>query len=313
MTLTVRKGRAKPAASFPRWAIGALAAVIAGCSTPKTTQNLPIEFVRNVPLVEASVGKSRSLKFMIDTGVDPSVIDVAAARRLGLPIDESEVGEASGSGDGPGLAIQRASIRDLSVGPTQYPPFDAVAADLCKFSDALGTELVGILGFSFLRMGVCRIDFRSGEIAFASASNRLPPLTSETTRSHRLPLRFNSEEDPIPVFDIVVAGETVTVSLDTGKSGGIEFYRPVAEQLRIAERTSNAGEAKRLGARGSRTVSTGVLPAVTLGPFTVKDAPVSLSKKAPSNEARQGNAGNSFLRNFVITIDYINKELTFEQ
>jgi len=285
-----------------------------GCVGLDEAKNTPIVFLRNVPLIEVEIAKSEPLLFLVDTGVDPSVIDAAVARRLGLPVDETKVGKASGTGDGAGLAVMQSSIVGLSVSGREYPPIEALAADLSSFGQALGTDLAGILGYSFFKNRVVRIDYRTSQIVFANAPENLPPLSPETKMQYRLPLVFNSKEDQIPVFDILVRGEAVTVSLDTGKSAGIEFYKPVADRLKIAELCTDAGVATRLGAQGNRRVTTGILPFVKLGPFTIEDAAVSFSGKIPDGESRRdGNAGNAFLQSFVVTLDYKNMQLIFER
>ncbi len=287
--------------------------LLAACSTPNQNESIEFQFVRNVPIVAATIGESDDLHFLVDTGVDPSVIDLLAARQLGLPVDETEVGEASGAGDGSGLAIMRSSIRDLSIAGRKFASIDALAANLSAFSAALEMELTGILGFSFLDRQIVRIDYRSNQIAFSNTAQNLPALSTPIASTYRTSLRFNSDEDPIPVFDIAIAGEMVTVSLDTGKSAGIEFFKPVTDRLNLQARSGRVGEASRLGARGRQTVSTGVLAAVELGPFVIVDVPASFSKKVPGNEVREGNAGNAFLKNFVVTIDYANGEILFEK
>lgn len=264
-------------------------------------------------LISASVKGSDTHGAFIDTGVDPSVVDVSFARALGLPVDESVSGEAEGSGDGQGLRVMQATIEGLSLNNRLFDPIDAVAADLSSFGSALNSDLVLILGYSFMQDRIVRFDYQAGEIVIADSQSTLRPPTTPVTKEHRVPLKFNSAEDVIPVFEIRVQGEPVTVSLDTGKSGGIEFYDSAVDRLGLKQ-ASDAGEQEtRHGARGSRTVSAGVLDVISVGSFDVENARVSFSDKKPSGEVREGNAGNAFLRNFVVTVDYVNGELVFEQ
>ena len=274
-------------------------------------QNIKITLVKNVPLVDGKINDSEGLKFLIDTGVDPSVIDANAARRLGLPVDESNVSEASGSGDDAGLAIMRSSIQGLQIDGRKFETFNALAADLSSFSNALATPLAGILGYSFISGKVIRFDFKAHEIALSSSFEDLPMASTPTSSTYCAPLRTNSPDDPIPVFDIVIDGEPIAVSLDTGKSSGIEFYKPVWERLQLPSTSLVTGKADRLGARGKRVVMTARLPLVKLGPFASSDVPASFSEKFPKNETREGNAGNAFLNNFVVTIDYAKRQICF--
>ena len=268
---------------------------------------------KGIMLISATVKGSDSYGAFIDTGVDPSVVDLSFARAFGLPVDESVSGEAEGSGDGQGLLVMQAIIEGLSLNNRQFDTIDAVAADLSSFGSALNSDLVLILGYSFLQDRIVRFDYQAREILIADSQSALPPPRTPITKEHHVPLRFNSAEDVIPVFEIRVQGEPVIVSLDTGISGGVEFYGSAVDRLGL-EQVADAGEQEtHRGARGSRTVSAGVLDVISVGPFDVENARVSFSDKKPSGEAREGNAGNAFLRNFVVTVDYVNGELVFEQ
>lgn len=295
------------------FAVCAAITVFTGCASAPHGRNAHLQFVKNVPLIAGNIGESEALLFLIDTGVDPSVIDLNVARRVGLSVDESEIGEAAGTGDGAGLAVMRASIEGLVIAGSQHPPIEALAADLSSFSRALKTDLAGILGYSFLKRRVVRIDYPAKEIAFGETVDKLPPKRTETKTSYLAPLKFNGDDDPIPVFDILIADERITVSLDTGKSAGIEFYDSAGDRVRTLGRVAAGKEATRIGARGAKTVTAGVLQSLRLGPFTIKDVPVSFSDHKPAGEAREGNAGNRFLRNFVVTIDYAQGDIIFER
>lgn len=268
---------------------------------------------RGIMLISASVKESGPYTAFIDTGVDPTVVDISVARALGLPVDESTSGEAEGAGAGPGLRVMRATIEELLLNDRRFDSIEAVAADLSSFGSALNSDLALILGYSFLKDRVVRFDYQASEIVIADARSILPPSTTPVTRAHRVPLRFNSGEDVIPVFEIQIHDKTVIVSLDTGKSGGVEFYGSVVNRLGLKQIAVDWVQEERLGARGSRSVSSGTLDVISVGPFDVENAKASFSNKIPSSEVREGNAGNTFLRNFVVTVDYVTGELVFEQ
>ena len=268
---------------------------------------------KGILLFGASIKGSDPYGAFIDTGVDPSVVELSVARASGLPVDESSSGQAEGSGDGQGLRVMRAAIEGLSLNGRQFEPVEAVAADLSSFASALNSDLGLILGYSFLKDRVVRFDYQAGEITIAESRGNLPRPTTPVTTAHRVPLMFNSQEDVIPVFEIRIHDKPVFVSLDTGKSGGVEFYRSAVDRLGLDQVADSGLRETRTGARGRRTVSTSVLDAVSLGPFEIENAEASFAGKSPLGETREGNAGNRFLRNFVVTVDYVNGELVFEQ
>lgn len=286
---------------------------LTSCASLPNSQPVSTLFPKGIPHVRAAIENTDNLNFMIDSGVDPSVIDESLARCMNLPIDESETKEAEGGGEGAGLEVRRSSINGLRLGSTTYPPIAAVAADLSGFGKALNIPLAGILGHSFLKDRVVRIDYPAGQIAVAETLEGLAPKKTQTSQRYAVTLVHNSAEDTIPVFEIQVNGQPVQVSLDTGKSGGVEFFRSAAEKLdltRVAERES---ETVVTGARGKRTIIRSMLKSINLGPFVVVDPEISISQKQPTNELREGNAGNKFLRNFVVTIEDINHQIIFEK
>lgn len=298
---------------LPVACIVAALSTLASCKTGGGFVIASAQESKGIMLIRASIKGSDTHAAFIDTGVDPSVVDVSFARALSLPVDESISDEAEGSGDGQGLQVMRATIEGLSLNSRQFDAIDAVAADLSSFGAALDSDLVLILGYSFLKDRIVRFDYQAGEIVIADSRRALRPPTTPVTREHRVPLRFNSAEDVIPLFEIRVQGEPVMVSLDTGKSGGIEFCGPVVDRLGLEWAADDAEQERRIGARGSRTVSAGILDLISVGPFAVENAKVSFSDKKLSDGVREGNAGNAFLRHFVLTVDYVNGELVFAQ
>lgn len=301
-----------PQVSFVICAVMILSSLVS-CKTEEGFVIVSAQESKGILLISARVKGSNAYGAFVDTGVDPSVIDVSVARALGLPVDESVSGEAEGSGDGRGLRVMQATIEGLSLNGRKFGSLEAVAADLSSFGSALNSDLALILGYSFLQNRIVRFDHQAGEIVIADARGSLPPPTTPVTREYRVPLRFNSAEDVIPVFEINVGGEPVTVSLDTGKSGGVELFGSAVDRLGLRQLADAGAQATRQGARGGRTVSAGVLDVVSVGPFQVENAKASFSDRKPANEAREGNAGNAFLRNFVVTVNYVNSELVFEQ
>ena len=58
---------------------------------------VPFEFIRDAIVVQATIDGKGPFSVMLDTGVDPSVIDLETARQIGLKLDPKGH-EASGGG-----------------------------------------------------------------------------------------------------------------------------------------------------------------------------------------------------------------------
>src|SRR5262245_26110668 len=64
---------------------------------------VPFDFYRNEIIIKVKVNGKGSFNMMLDTGTDPSAIDIATARELGLKLDPVG-GKATGGGSGVNLA-----------------------------------------------------------------------------------------------------------------------------------------------------------------------------------------------------------------
>jgi predicted aspartyl protease len=280
---------------------------------PSAVTTIPFEFRKNEIILQATPAGGAPLSFMLDTGVDPSAIDTAVAESLGVSVDASIVGEAAGTGDGQGLDVMPAMLPSLTIGGTDFPPIEALAADLSGFGAALDLKLAGILGHSFLEGRVVRIDYAAQRIDIAGSRADLPVPVTPVSRAYSVPFDFVSEEDPTPVFEVVIKGQPVRVSLDTGSSGGLELFADVTERLELASVAEAGADAQALGARGERSLKRSTLENVQVGPFTLPELDVRFSDHEAVVTEREGNSGNRLFSQFVLTLDYVTHEIVFEQ
>src|SRR5580698_2601033 len=101
---------------------------------------IPFDFSRSSIGLDFTV-KGTPLYVILDTGVDPSVIDLARAEALGLKIDRHDGGDASGFGDGKGATVFPSSIDNLVIAGHSFTPFDALASDMTGLSARYGRKL----------------------------------------------------------------------------------------------------------------------------------------------------------------------------
>lgn len=278
---------------------------------PEQAASSPFEF-RGGQVVLTAQLRDTDQRFLIDTGVNPSVIDLRVAEAMAFEIDRSVVGEAEGAGDGEGLEIMPSSISFLEIDGVSIEPIDAVTADMQPFANALRLdELAGILGYSFLKDRVVRIDYQNSTIELAESSEDLPDIAGEVLVEHVVPLRFLGPDDPIPLITVYINDQPVTLSFDTGSSGAIELFGNATSRLGLQALRENGTSSRSVGARGERVLSKSTLDAVGFGSTTITDVAVRFSDRAGESEARDGNAGNKLFENYAVTLDYIEREITF--
>lgn len=109
---------------------------------------------------------------MLETGVDPSVIDLARAKELGLKIDSDAGGEVSGGGDAQQATAFPSSIEALAIGPRSFPRIDALAFDLGTLSARYGRRLDGLLGYRFLKDQIVLNDYPRQQLALLDQAGR---------------------------------------------------------------------------------------------------------------------------------------------
>jgi hypothetical protein len=233
------------------------------------------------------------LKLLLDTALDPSAIDSALAARLGLA-------RASANAPIEGVGSDAATAYDsvlpaLSLGQHRLGPIDVAVFDMAKLRNRFGRPLDGILGYSFLKDRAVVIDYAADRVSIFERGADPDTALAGCKRSHRVALRFVSEEDRLIVIPgLAIAGVEVPAMLDTGSSNGLRI-EDKSPQLASVRHLLPAGEAgTSVGARGEAPQRRATLAVpVTLGPFTVERAEVALVDR---RGAVPVNIGNRFLR-----------------
>lgn len=259
--------------------------------------SVPFEFPRHQILVQARIAGQGPFSCTVDTGADPSVVDVALARLLGLPLSA-----AAGSAEGVGSDEVRAYSTRIEVAVSDAPSsgIDAVAIDLAPLSAAFGRPLHCVLGQSWLSTRWVRIDYPSRRLSYGSGAPRLPADRDCAT----FEMRFWLPDDLMPLVVARVDGVELPVSLDTGSSGSLKLFPEGARRAGLASDDSGA-EGTVTGARGEATVRKITIPSLTLGPLLATDVAGSLGEKNEGEpDGREGNLGNAFLGRGVLALDY---------
>src|SRR5262249_35506991 len=145
-----------------------IAAAILACALTATAAaaaepvSVPFDFSRQAVGLTVVV-KGKPLYFLLDTGVNPSVIDLARAEALGLKLDRKAAGE--GNGEGPGTAPEiPGTIPSPEIGGRKFASVEALATDMSAMSAGYGRRLDGVLGYSFLSTNSVLIDYPSHEV-----------------------------------------------------------------------------------------------------------------------------------------------------
>jgi hypothetical protein len=284
-----------------------------GCSTSRASSlETSFDFSHSEIGIEVSI-RGKTLYAIVDTGVDPSVINLAEADELGLKVDRSDSGEAGGFGEGRGMTVFPARIEGLSIRGRNFAAFDALASDTAAFTGADQRRIDVVLGYSFLSDKIVLIDYIAQQLAILDSSSEARATVRTCRTRWRIPLKTFESYPVIPGFRLGEARGPVT--LDTGSSGGIALFEGALDLPGIRHSLVRQGASIRRGARGESKVENFILSQpVGFGPFTLPAGQlVFVHKQQGSMVERIANVGNTVLAAFKIKmlLDYRSRIMSF--
>ena len=272
---------------------------------------IPFDFYRNEIIVQMKVNGKGPFNMMIDTGTDPSAIDLATAKELGVKL-QSLGQPASGGGTEKNLAYY-AKLPLVEVGGLNVKTLDALAIDLSKVSARLGKPLHGVLGHSLLNKRIVQIDYAARVLRFYSESP-FPKHAKQPNTSKRSVLSFRYD-DNVLIDDVFVNGKKVIANFDTGSNGSFALTPAAVSYLGLEDEVSSAPVDTSVGYNGASENRKGKVSNVTVGGISVDAPDVVFFGKGTGRDKEPWsiNIGNVFLKDFVVTIDYRSKLITLER
>ena len=272
---------------------------------------IPFDFYRNEIILQVKIAGKGPFNMMLDTGTDPSAIDVATAKEIGLKLQP--LGK-TGSGGGTDVNLTYYTKMPLvEAGDFSVKNVETLALNLSKVSERLGKPLHGVLGHSVLNGRVVQIDYPNRVVRFYSQP-LFTKAANQSNTSKRTVMSFRYS-DNVLLDDVFVNGKKVVANLDTGSNGGFNLTPAAVSYLGLDDDVSQARVSSDVGYNGVSENREGKVSNVTVGAISV-DAPavIFFGKGSGRDQKPWGiNIGNVFLKDFVVTIDYRNKLVAFER
>jgi predicted aspartyl protease len=289
-----------------------LTAPAALCQPGKPQAEIPFEFVHNQIVVQVKVSGKGPFNMLLDTNTDPSAIDVATARELGLAVGDK--GSAATGGGTAVNTIYPTRLANVVVGSLMTRDVAAATIDLKKLSERIGRPIQGILGFSFLKDRIVQIDYPNLKLRFF-AESPYPRIQLSANTVNTIAFPFKREDGEVMIDSVYINNEKMRAALDTGSSGSFSLTPQAVALLKIEDQ-AQAGEAtSSVGYNGEYESKQGILKSVRLGRISVESvlADFWLPKTGHDNQKFQVNIGNGFFQDFVMTFDFKNKIVVFER
>jgi predicted aspartyl protease len=272
---------------------------------------VPFDFYRNEIILQVKVNGKGPFNMMLDTGTDPSAIDLATAKELGLKINP--IGrQGTGGGTSVNLTYET-ELPLVEIEGLTAKSVDALAIDLSKVSQRLGKPVHGILGHSLLNSRIVQIDYPRRVVRFYSKSP-FAKAADQPNSSQRTVLPFRYKEN-ILVDGVLVNGKQTVANLDTGSNGTFNLTPALVSYLGLEDEVSKAKVSTSVGYNGESENREGKIGNVTIGGISI-DAPTVIFFAQGAGRDKQVwgiNIGNGFLKDFIVTIDYRSKLIKLER
>lgn len=289
-----------------------------GYSQRRTSQSkktapveVPFEFLHNQVIVEVRIAGKGPFSMLVDTNTDPSAIDLATAKELGL-ILASRSYPATGGGTESNV-VQLTKLPTVELGTVIAKDVIAGTIDLSRLSARLGKPIHGVLGYSFLRDRIIQIDYPETKIRFHTESP-YPGIQDQPNTVDKIALAFKYE-DGVLVDSVYINGQKMKATLDTGSSGTFSLTPEAISDLGLEEQAQNGEGEKSVGYNGEFESKSGLLKSVRMGRLSVESAPATFWLPGTGHDKKkfQVNIGNGFFKDFIMTFDFRGKVVVFER
>jgi predicted aspartyl protease len=289
--------------------------VVASCAhaqNAKDPAEIPFEFLHNQIVVQVRVNGKGPFNMLIDTDTDPSAIDAATAKELGLQIGTNGT-PASGGGTGANI-VYPTRLGTVEIGAISARDVAAVTIDLTKFGGRIGKPIHGVLGFSFLKDRIVQIDYVNSKIRFFSVSP-YPRIELAPNTVNTIALSFRREDGDVIIDSVFINNEKMRATLDTGSSGTFTLTPEAVAVLKPNDQAQDGGTRQSIGYNGMYQTESGVLKTVRLGRYSAESMPAEfwLPNTGHDKKKFQVNIGNGFFQDFLVTFDFKSKIVVLER
>ncbi len=294
--------------SFLFGIVSCLNALAGAPNVKRTVIEVPFELIHGAILVQATVNGHGPHWMMLDTGADPSIVEIGTAKSMGVKIDpHGQQGSGGGTDSNP---VYASAFQEVQLGGFTANNVDALAMNLSKLSSALERPIGGVLGYSLLKGRIAQIDYPNRRLRFLTNA---PSCTSDRTlRSPKCTTLSFQYKDDILASGVAVNGKPVTTNVDTGSNSTFQLAPAAVAKLVLHEDVARAHASRSVGFNGDLKNREGSVRNVTVGAISVDNPTVVFLGKGMGSDTAPWDLriGSAFLRDYVVTLDYIHGQIT---
>lgn len=256
-----------------------------------------LRFVPQVLRCTAAGPGGHPLTVLIDTGTDPSAIDLGLARRLDLRLGDFALGSDAASDRVP---FTETILPWLKIGELTLRDLYLLALDLS--GAPFKVDLV--LGYNVLSQLTLTVDYRAGALHL-SHPDLEPP--SPGPGGVALPLSFYEHFPALEGVSLADGMALPPLTIDTGSNGALTLSPDLADLAGLRPGADGVAAGVGQGFVAGCAVLQGVMAGLDLGPFRLQDVELDAPAGPGGDLGRLGraNAGNRLLSRFGrLTLDY---------
>jgi hypothetical protein len=276
----------------------------APAAAPAPIAELPVKLLLGrVPFAPVTIGSSKPLAVILDTGADDDILNARIARELKLHVLNPQVIEQ------PGGAIEMGQVENvqLKLGSVPVQNLSMVSAPLDPLQPFIGQQFDGILGFGFFSQFVVEFDYAAQRVRlFAPETYVAPP------KAVMIPIVFRGKSPLVEITLENAAGESVKtlVEIDTGSFESLGLKGAFLDAHRLVPANAPKRPLFGLAIGGETTGYRTRLAAATLGPFRLSRPVTSATTSGDGGSADvAGVLGGEALNRFTVIVDYSRKQL----
>lgn len=258
---------------------------------------IPAQLVGNHFIVEHRSDKSRVYRFLVDTGSSVTLVSPDYAKRhatekiaAGAPTIQVR------ASDGTATKLPSVTLRQITVGDARFEQVQALIFDFAELSAHLGIKIDGVLGFPLFRETIFTLDYPNSRLV-------IRPLlsTRHVVANGGATIKFSNTQRT-PLIPVRLGRETFLALIDSGSDGPL-LLNPVGMQLRYVTEPRPGVAVGTL--TGTRSQEIGRLEQpFDIGPYRFETPVVDLTDQFSA-------IGGEFLRNFAVTFDQSQNQVTF--
>jgi len=277
------------------------------------TLRVSFDFSQSEVGIDATVN-GEPLFILLDTGVDPSAIDLGRAQALHLKIDRKSGGEPSGFGNTEHPTAFPTTITGFAISGHKFASFDALTGDLSALSAKYGRRVDAFVGYSFLQDKIILIDYPRRWLYLLAHPSAASAATTSCRTKWSAPLQLLEGEN-WPLIPQLRLGEAViSATLDTGSSGFITLYNGALEMPGVRSALVQKGEVKSGGFLGEEKFKEYVFnKSVGFARFQLPPGTTVTLRNGKGSSSNLANVGNKLFASMRLKmmLDYRHRTMTF--